>query len=104
VGALPDFTTFCDDCAIAGEVEAAFFKTRELYFSCTSNDLLVTVFGDNGTGMFMETAIPEFPVTANQAQIGESVQGGPYTAIRIMVKPASPGANGALSTNVLFIN
>lgn len=104
VGSLQDFTTVWDDYAIVGEVEASFFRVRDLYFSCTGNDLLVTVFGDNGTGMFSEIAISEFPVTANQPQICKSVTGGPYTAIRIMVKPASSGQNGTLQTNVLFLN
>jgi len=101
IGSVPDFTTTQDGYDTIYEIPVLLVRSKKLSFSCLGHDLLVTIFGDIGNGMYSEVPIPEFLVTADNPVITVTVH-GVFANIRIMAKPASPGANGTLSTWIYF--
>lgn len=98
---LADYTTTVSDYQTVKELLVPFFTTMVLTFKATTNDLLVKIMGDRGDGSYNRTAVIESTITAGApASVKTAI--GPYSGLKIMVKPAVAGLNGVLSSVVCF--
>lgn len=88
VGVLSSYDT-SEEYGTVKELLTTFFASGTLQFTAQGADIVCKVVGDEGDSSFDRTVVGEFTITSGA---GPSVRPfvGPYSAIRIMAKSASP--------------